>query len=97
MQICEEFRSISEQEMKNKVKEGIDKVNNDICNAILISASQSIPRKGGRKKKKIVPWWTKECDKVIKSRNKAFKILKKNHVFRTSLNIKRCKQMLGES
>ncbi len=48
----EAFRSISEQEMeKNEVKGGVDKVNNDICNAILLAASQSIPKKGGKKKK----------------------------------------------
>ncbi len=90
----EAFRSISEQEMeKIEVKGGVHKVNNDICNAILLAASQSIPKKGGKKKKKIVPWWTKECDKVIKSRNKAFKMLKNSFhskiiVFRILLNIK---------
>ncbi len=86
----EAFRSISEQEMeKIEVKGGVDKVNNNICNAILLAASQSIPKKGGKKKKKIVPWWTKECDKVIKSRNKAFKMLKKNHSFQNFIEYKR--------
>lgn len=69
----ETFRHNSEQEME-KIKEGVDNVNNAVCNAILLAASQTIPKKGGREKKKIVPWRTNECDKAIKSRNKAFKI-----------------------
>ncbi len=73
---------------KIEVKGGVDKVNNDICNAILLAASQSISKKGGKKKRKIVPWWTKECDKVIKSRNKAFKMLKKNHSFQNFIEYK---------
>ncbi len=86
---CSVKTLISEQEMeKIEVKGGVDKVNNDICNAILLAASQSIPKKGGKKKRKIVPWWTKECDKVIKSRNKAFKMLKKNHSFQNFIEYK---------
>ncbi len=50
----EAFRSISEQEMeKIEVKGGVDKVNNDICNAILLAASQTIPKKGGKKKRRL--------------------------------------------
>jgi hypothetical protein len=49
----EEFKRISEQEMERiDFKEGIDKVNNEVCNAILLAANQTIPKKGRRKKKK---------------------------------------------
>uniref|UniRef100_A0A8C2HUK7 Uncharacterized protein n=1 Tax=Cyprinus carpio TaxID=7962 RepID=A0A8C2HUK7_CYPCA len=86
----ESFRYISEQEMeKIDIEESVVNVNNSICNAILLAASQTIPKKGGIKKKKIVPWWTNECDKAIKSRNKAFKMLKKNYSFQNFIEYKR--------
>lgn len=55
------------------------------CPAMLEAAEQSIKNKGGKNKRSIVPWWTNECDKVIKSQNKAFKILKGNHSFQNLL------------
>lgn len=86
----EKYRRISEQEMgKIEVKGEVDKVNKDICNAIMLAANQTIPKKKGRRKKKMVPRWTKECEEAIKCRNKAFKTLKKNHSFQNFIEYKR--------
>lgn len=86
----EKFRNISEQEMgKIDINEGVEKLNEAICKAILEAANKSIQKKGGRAGRKIVPWWTKACDKAIKDRNKAFKHLKRNHNFQNLIEYKR--------
>lgn len=73
------FKVLSEQEFqKVDMNVGVDDLNDSICKAILVAASRVIKRKGGSGKRKIVPWWTTECDKVIKCHNKAFKKLKGN-------------------
>lgn len=56
----------------------IDLLNLLLCNAIMNAVQLSIPRKGGKSKRELVPWWTKDCDQAIHSRNKSFKNLKRN-------------------
>lgn len=61
------FRIVSDQEMqKIDMNVGVDELNYSICEAVLEAASRVIKRKEGRRKKTIVPWWTKKCDKVIR-------------------------------
>lgn len=38
--------------------------------------------------RKPVPWWTEECSKIIKERNKAFKILRRTHNFQRLVEYK---------
>jgi len=56
---------------------------------LLGAAKESIPKRGGSFRKKIVPRWTQECTKVIKERHKAFKILKRTHNFQNLVDYKR--------
>jgi len=60
----------------------VDNLNASFCKVVLESAEKSIKKRGGKCKSKIVPWWTKECKRVIQFRNKAFKVLKRNHCFK---------------
>uniref|UniRef100_A0A669EWH7 Reverse transcriptase domain-containing protein n=1 Tax=Oreochromis niloticus TaxID=8128 RepID=A0A669EWH7_ORENI len=84
------FRLVSDQEMqKIDMNVGVDELNYFICKAVLEVASRVMKRKDGRGEKKIVPWWTQECDKVIKYRNRAFKTLKNNHSFQNFIEYKR--------
>lgn len=84
------FRRVSDQEMeKVYISEDVEELNESICQAILEAAKQSMQKKGGKHKKKIVPWWTKECEEAIQSRNKAFKVLKKNHSFHNLIEYKK--------
>lgn len=46
------------------INSDVDDLNVSVCNTILEAAWQSMPKKGGKHKKKIVPWWKKECDKA---------------------------------
>lgn len=64
-------------------------MNFSVCETILGATTQAIQRKGGKHKKKVVPWWTKECTNVIKSQNKAFKDLKRNHELQNLIDYKR--------
>jgi hypothetical protein len=68
---------------------GIDSLNKIFCSSIIEAVQQSVPKKGGIHKKKIIPWWTIECDQAIKSRNKAFKILKRNQNFQNLIEYKK--------
>lgn len=63
--------------LKVDMKSSIDEFNSSICNAIFEAADQAIRKEGGGRDRRLVPWWTSECTKVIKKRNKAFKLLKR--------------------
>ena len=67
------FKLVSEEVMVSVVTSGdIDTVNNSVTSAIIAAASKSIPRGKNRRDRKLVPWWTEECSKAVKVRNKAF-------------------------
>lgn len=86
----EKFKLICDQEMeKIDLSVDVDALNFSVCNAVVEAANQAIKKKEGKRKKKIVPWWTKDCDKMIKDRNKAFKNLKKNHSFMNFMEYKK--------
>lgn len=42
------------------MNQDVDELNRSVCETILGAAKQAIQRKGGKNKKKIVPWWTKK-------------------------------------
>ncbi|KAF0029465.1 hypothetical protein F2P81_018570 [Scophthalmus maximus] len=86
----DKFKKITEQEMgKILVNENVNEVNEYVCKAILEAAEKSIKKKNSRHNIKIVPWWTKECSKAMKARNKAFKIIKRNSSFQNVIEYKR--------
>lgn len=49
----------------------------DECTEKLRAAEESIPKSKRTRKDKVVPWWNSECSNAIKSRNKAFRKLKR--------------------
>ena len=67
----------------------VDTLNLSVCEGILDAARKAIQKKGGKRVKKIFPWWAEECDKAVKFRNKAFKMLKRNHSFQNLIEYKR--------
>lgn len=75
----EKFKYITNKEMQAiHGSRSVDELNESVCKTIVEAANHTIKKKEGKKKMRIVPWWSDECDKVIKERNKAFKKLKKN-------------------
>lgn len=57
--------------------------------AIIRAANQTIIRKGGIKRQKLVPWWNDKCSEVIRKCNKAFKVLKNTNNFQHFIGCKR--------
>lgn len=85
------FEEFTDCEMKGvDLNVDVDRLNSDICNIILEAAKISVLRTGGRiREKKSVPWWSNECSVAVRSRNKAFKKLKKNHCFQNLIEYQR--------
>ncbi len=44
-----------------------------------MAADNSIPKISNRKERKLVPWWTEECQQAVRNRNKAFRLVKRTH------------------
>ncbi len=55
---------------------------------VLKASHLAIPKSKGKINRKPVPWWTEECSKIIKERNKAFTILKRTHNFQRLVEYK---------
>lgn len=68
------FAYSCEQESREiDLSQDIEEVEEKFREVVLKAAKLSIPRSKGRMKRKAVPWWTEECSKGIKERNRAFK------------------------
>lgn len=52
---------------KISISQDVTDLNGCICEVILEAAKQSVQRTEGKYRKKIVLWWTKECDNVVLS------------------------------
>ena len=60
-----------------------DEFNNKVVAGIIQSAEKTIVKSTGSKRKKNVPRWDENCREAVKSRNKAFRQLKKHHSIET--------------
>ncbi len=80
--ICE--REIGEIDLNGDI-EGIEE---KFKATLLDVAKQTISRSKGRMKRKAVPWWTDECGKVVKERNKALRLLRRTHNFQNLIKYK---------
>ncbi len=70
----DKFQKLNEEAIiKIDLSEDIDEMNNQITSTIIMAAENSIPRSSNRKERKLVPWWTEECQQAVKNRNKAFR------------------------
>lgn len=45
-------------------------------------------------RRKAVPWWTEDCSKAVKTRNKAFRILKNTHNFQHLIQYKKAQVLV---
>ncbi len=89
------FRMHCEGKLKVvNVNQPSNDLNKEITNSIVEAARESIPKRAGSKRKKLVPLWTQECTKAIQSRNKAFKDLKKTLCFQNLIDYKRKQAMV---
>lgn len=94
----DKFREISESNLKNINREqDVELLNGNVREAIIGSARQTIVRKEGMKRRKLVPWWNDECRDVIRKRNKAFKVLKNTHNFQHFIEYKRMQAVVRKT
>lgn len=74
------FTYICETEMSTiDLNEDIEVVEGKIREIFIEAANQAISKSKGKMKRKAVPWWSDECAKAVKDRNKAFRILRRTH------------------
>uniref|UniRef100_A0A3Q2ZQ74 Reverse transcriptase domain-containing protein n=1 Tax=Kryptolebias marmoratus TaxID=37003 RepID=A0A3Q2ZQ74_KRYMA len=83
------FRYVSQVNLERvNMDVHIDELNSIISKIIIEAADVSIKKIRYLKDKKIVPWWTNECKEAIKLRNKAFKVLKQNPIYKNLIEYK---------
>jgi len=76
----EEFQTLSEGTMTMiDISGDIDDINKQVTSAIIMAANEAIPRSKNQRSKTLVPWWTEDCGKAVKSRNKAFRLVRRTH------------------
>lgn len=66
------------------LNQDIEEIDEKFREVVLKAAYLSIPKSKGKMNKKPVPWWSEECSKFIKERNKAFKMLKRTQFSKIS-------------
>ena len=75
----------------------VEMMDRDIKQGIISAANRYIPKSSGRKKNKLVPWWDEKCKQAIKSRNKAFKLVKRYHNFQNLIQYKQAQAMVRKT
>lgn len=76
-------------EISRESMEDVDKFNAELVTAIIQSAEETIPKCGGSRKRRAVPWWDESCGEAVKERNRAFRRLKTLHSMETLIQYKR--------
>lgn len=72
----------------------VERMDREIKQGIISAATRSIPKSTGRKKNKLVPWWDEKCKQAVKSRNKAFKLVKRYHNFQHLIQYKQAQAIV---
>lgn len=70
-------------------KKSVDIWNTSICQMLHEAACYSIMIKQNPKSRVLVPWWNKECDRAVKSRNVAYRRLRKFPIMINVMEYKR--------
>ena len=86
----EKFSSKCDSGLDSVNGEGsIDERNNSLCAMILSSAYECIPLKKNPKTRVSVPWWNRACDKAVRDRNCAYRLLRRCPTENNALEYKR--------
>lgn len=89
----EKFESMCDSLLPGVQDLSIDRWNSDLTNLISVAAASAIPKKGVGSLKKVVPWWSKECDMAIKDRNLAFRKLRRFPTVDNLVRYKYCRAL----
>ena len=74
-----------------KIEVSIDEFSDSLSKMIFDVALRTVSCSGVRKALVIASWWKSDCDKAVKERKQAFKLLRSNPTQRNSVNFKRCR------
>ena len=86
----EKFSSKCDSGLDSVNGEGtIDEWNNSLCSMILSSAYECIPLKRNSKTRVSVPWWNRACDKAVRDRNCAYRLLRRCPTENNAIEYKR--------
>lgn len=69
--------------------DSIDDFNVNVVEIMHSTAKEVIGKGSGLKQHKVVPWWSDECNKAIKARNKAFRKVKGSFSFNNLIEYKK--------
>lgn len=69
--------------------DNVNELNTTVTDILCSSAEEVIGKSSGRRVRKMVPWWSDDCKEAVRSRNKAFKVLKSSHTFNNMMEYKR--------
>ena len=81
---------------KIDLNEDIEEIDKKLEITLLEAAKQSISKSKGRMKRKAVPWWTDECSKIVKERNRALRLLRRTHNVQNVIRYKQAQAKVRE-
>ena len=70
-------------------EKGVDQWNSSLSKVLRTAAAQNIPKKKIPVKGSMVPWWSEECNSVVRARNRAYKRLRKHLIESYAIEYKR--------
>lgn len=67
----------------------VERMNQEISQSILSSAEEAFSKTSGKVRGRSVPRWNDECNLVVRKRNGAFKLVKRDHNFQHLIDYKK--------
>uniref|UniRef100_A0AAQ4RRK9 Reverse transcriptase domain-containing protein n=1 Tax=Gasterosteus aculeatus aculeatus TaxID=481459 RepID=A0AAQ4RRK9_GASAC len=73
------FKYLCEREGRKLTMEGsVNECAQELTSMLVAAAEVAIPVSKGGGRRRVVPWWTDECSKRVRERNKAFRALRRS-------------------
>ncbi|KAI2660328.1 putative RNA-directed DNA polymerase from transposon BS [Labeo rohita] len=92
------FNELCEERLEGEINEmDIDREYSSFQEVIKGVADETIPKSSGKRGRKSVPWWTGECRRVIKDRNRTFRLLRRTHNFEHLIQYKRAQALVKKT
>lgn len=91
----DKFQKLSEETVTRIDMSGsIEDANRQVTSAIIMAAEEAIPKGKNKGNRKLVPWWNEECHQAVRTRNKAFRIVKRTHNLQNLIQYKKAQAVV---
>lgn len=91
----DKFQKLSEETVTRIDMSGsIEDANRQVTSAIIRAAEEAIPKGKNKGNQKLVPWWNEECHQAVRTRNKAFRIVKRTHNLQNLIQYKKAQAVV---